>query len=131
MINRAAQLSMELHDRLVKWSYWIIAIKNNQIGYPAKSTIADFGMPSSYVRQSKPPMPLNNQEADEMNGWVNHMGAFYPQYKQVITAFYLRTKETPIWVLAQHFGISPDTFKKILGLSRSWISSKLSKEYEK
>lgn len=117
-------LEIELHKRLVNWSYY----KLDDNGYPTKSTIADFGLPSNGIRRSKPPISINNLKADEMNGWINIMGKEHPEYKQAIGAYYLRSASERIWELAKRYHISPRMFKQRLHDARLWLSGRLSSE---
>lgn len=123
-------LEMELESRLVNWSYWVISFENGDIGYPAKSTIADFGLVASFVRQSKPPFPLSNFDADEMNGWINQMALIHPEYRAALMAYYMREKGMKIWEIAQVFEISPRMFKQRLHDARTWLSGRLSEKCE-
>lgn len=121
-------LNIELERRLLNWAYWVIAFANNEVGYPAKSTIADFGLTDSHIRKSKPPFSLNNLQADELNGWINIMGKFYPHYKTILGAYYLRKRGLRISDLATIFKISERRFKQQLHDARLWLSGRLSIE---
>lgn len=119
-------LDYELEKRLENWSYYML----EKSGYPNKSTIADFGLPSTAVRQSKPPFSINNIQADEINGWINIMGQENPEYKIAILAFYLR-KDKRILDLAKNFDISARMFKQRLREGRTWLRGRLSTELQK
>ncbi len=121
-------LDMELENRLINWSYWMIDFKEGRLGYPSKSTIADFGLVDSHVRQSRPPFPLNNLLADELNGWINIMAIEHPEYRTTLCAYYMRAKGLRIWELAQDFKISPRMFKQRLHDARLWLTGRLSIE---
>jgi hypothetical protein len=123
-------LEYELNRRLVNWSYYVIAFKTGLIGYPSKSTIADFGLPCEFVRKSKPPFSLNNYLADEMNAWINIMGKENPHYKEVIDAYYLRDHHVKIWQLAKIFNISKRTFEQRLHEAKVWLKGRLSQEIQ-
>ena len=119
-------LKLELQDRLVKWSWWIIPFQKNEVGYPSKSTIADFGLPNAFTRQSKPPFPLNRLEAQEMNHWVNLMGQDHSNYKAVINAYYLRSDGLKIPDLAKNMSMSVSYFNQTLRKAREWLMRRLS-----
>lgn len=118
-------LEVELHRRLTNWSFY--ALDDN--GYPNKSTIADFGLVDSHVRHSKPPFPINNLQADEMNGWINIMGLEHPEYKKVIGAHYLRCDDLRITDLARLLNIKPWMFKQRLREARIWLIGRLSIDF--
>lgn len=117
-------LDVELEKRLESWAYYVL----DKNGFPNKSTIADFGLPDSHVRQSKPPFPLNNLQADEMNGWINIMGIECPEHKYVIGRYYLRKDGVRILELAKIFQISERMFKQRLREARLWLKGRLSTE---
>jgi hypothetical protein len=117
---------IELENRLVNWAIWCIAFHRNEVGYPSKATIADFGLPGYFVRQSKPPFPISNILADEFNGWVNQMAIEHPEYKTALKDYYLREKEQRIKHLAEAQKISIRMFKQRLHDARIWLEGRLS-----
>lgn len=122
------QLNVELDRRMRNWAYWIISFKKNEVGFPNRSTIADFGMDGSLQpRHSKPPFSLQGVElADQMNGWLNIMGVHHPDYKSAIIRYYLTRFK--ISELAKQVNIHPHTFKDRLRDARTWLKGRLSAE---
>src|SRR5690606_1876776 len=111
-------LDSELERRLVNWSYYVL----DDNGYPSKSTIADFGLPTTQIKKSKPPFSINKVEADETNGWVNIMGGQHPEYKIALCAFYLRPRGMRISDIAEQLNVSLRTFNQRLSDARNWLS---------
>lgn len=119
-------LEDELEERLINWSHWIIPFLRNEVGYPKSSTIVNFGLSDSHIRESKPPIPINNLQADEMNGWINIMAIEHPEYSGAVAAWYLRKKGMRTWEVAKLYKMSPTTFKLRLRLARNWLRGRLS-----
>ena len=71
-----SRIMMELEMRLRKWATWCIAIEKGRVGFPTKSTVAGFWEGSVKARYSRPPIPLNNLQAQEMNEKIrSHMAS--------------------------------------------------------
>lgn len=124
----AHSISSELEKRLNGWAYYIAAFLNNEVGYPSQSIIADFGLPATHIRRSKPPFPLNNLIADETNSWVNALGILYPHLKLTVYAYYLRDRQLRIKDVAPLLEVSESAFKKRLHEARLWLEGRLSVE---
>jgi len=129
MMRLSREIEKELDRRLTNWAYWVIPILKNEIGFPAKSVIADidFGSLANYVRVSKPPIPLNNFQADEMNCWINLMGKVKPEFKQAIKEFYL-SKHT-IVKISKTLEISTRTFNDRLHGARTFLKGCIISRY--
>lgn len=115
-------LSKELEDRLINWKGWVLY----QNGFPTKSVVADFGLfcGGKSTPMSKPPIPLNNLLAEEMNTWINIMGSGHPEYKYAIKAYYL--EPGTIKEKAADCNIAERTFKQRLQFARHWLEGRLS-----
>lgn len=124
-------MEVELERRLTNWAYWIICFERNEIGYPSKATIADFGMPNSYIRTSKPPFPLNNIQADEINTWINIMGEIRPECKVAIATYYLRKNGLRIYQIAKALNITLTMFNRHLHDGKTWLMGRLSSILDK
>jgi hypothetical protein len=129
MEAQSSNLSVELENRLVRWAYWIIPFEKNEVGFPQQATIADFGLPDSSIRQSKPPFPLNNLNAQEMNCWINIMGTEHPEYKETLRAYYLRGNKARMADIAKTLNTSRRVFEQRLILARTWLRGRLSVEH--
>lgn len=119
-------LESELEDRLIQWSYWIISFYRNEVGYSPTSTIVNFGLGDGFIRESKPPFPINNLQADEMNGWINMLGKYYPAHAQAIHAWYLRERGLKQYEVAKLLNLPLKTFQTRLLLGRRWLEGRLS-----
>lgn len=117
-------LNIELENRLRDWAYWCIAFEKGKMGYPPKSIIADCFIGTLQPRHSKPPFPINNIKADEMNGWINIMGNENFEYKEAIIGHYLSNKQP--WELAKLLKIAPRTYRQRLQYARTWLCGRLS-----
>ena len=115
-------LKIELEKRLISWSWHVL----DSNGFPNKSTIANFGINDNYALKSRPPIPIHNLQADEMNHWINIMGSTNPELKIVLKAFYTRRNSEKIATLAQVLGISSRTFSQRLQSARMWLEGRLS-----
>lgn len=120
------RLNIELEKRLSNWAFWFL----NPEGISSKSPMADFGLftGSTQPPLSKPPFPINNFQADEMNGWINILGVHHPELKEVIKSYYL--EKGNIAEKAKLYNIAPRTYKMRLQFARNWLEGGLSIDEE-
>jgi hypothetical protein len=123
-------LERELDTRLSNWAHWVYSIISGEVGFPNKSTIADFDMGGAYhlIRLSKPPFPLNNSTAQEMNNWINLMGQYRPEYKQVLIEVYINKKSSK--KTSEYIGVPKRTFYDHLRGAKNWLGGCISLKAE-
>jgi hypothetical protein len=124
------EFDLYLDGRLSAWGVYKYRSENNLDGWPTKSLIAVVMELGTLVRgnaRSMPPFSIDDEEADEVNAWINRMRALYPQYADAVDAWYVpRGKKQR--ELAQERNISLSAFKARVHNAKMWLSGRLSAE---
>lgn len=107
--------------RLIQWGYWYCkCVKSQAAGYPSKSTTVT-ALEGS--RSTCPIYPKDNRLAEDVNNIILHLGALFPDRREVIIKEY--TEEGAQIEKAKKMGLSRTGYRTLLELAKTWIHAKL------